>query len=326
MVDKASSTPRSPRILIVDDNPTNIELIRKQLHGNDYTFETAQNGVEALEKVKGWHPDLLLLDLMMPIMGGYEVCKTLKADKEYRFIPIIIITALTEMDDKLKAIDMGADDFLIKPINKLELATRVRSLLRVKTLYDDLDTSENILFSLARALEAKDPYTRGHSERVARYCRKLAQALRLPEPEQEAIWRGGLLHDIGKIGIQEAILHKSGPLTAEEMAHIRTHPEKGYDICCSLKSLSPALTVIRNHHERFDGCGHPDSLGSEEIPLLARIASIADAFDAMTTDRPYRKAMTFEEALGILDREKDHGQWDTRLVVEFTKVLRNGLG
>src|SRR3989338_6594047 len=171
-----------PRVLIVDDNPTNIDLIKKQLHASGYDFESALNGVEALEKTRGWNPDLILLDLMMPVMWGYEVCKTLKSDKNYRFIPIIVITALSEMDDKLKAIDMGADDFLIKPFNKVELATRIRSLLRVKALYDDLDSSENILFTLARALEAKDRYTRGHSERVARYCRKLAQAIGLSEP------------------------------------------------------------------------------------------------------------------------------------------------
>lgn len=315
----------APRILIVDDNLTNIELIRRQLHGNDYEFESAQNGMEALDKVRSWNPDLILLDLMMPVMGGFEVCKTIKADKEYRFIPVIVVTALSEIDDKLKAIEMGADDFLIKPFNKVELATRIRSLLRVKALYDDLDSSENILFSLARALEAKDRYTRGHSERVARYCRMLATKIGLSEYEQEMIWRGGLLHDIGKIGVSESILHKPGPLTSEEMAHVRTHPQKGYEICCPLKSLTASLPVIKNHHERFDGCGHPDHLSDEKIPILARITSIADAFDAMTTDRPYRKAMTHTEALSILDHERGYGQWDPRLVLEFFKIFRNGL-
>jgi putative two-component system response regulator len=315
---------RHPRILIVDDNTTNIDLIKKQLHGNDYDFESAVNGVEALEKIRKWHPDLILLDLMMPGMSGYEVCKILKADKDLRFIPVIVVTALSEMEDKLKAIDLGADEFLIKPFNKLELATRIRSLLRVKALYDDLDTSENVLFSLAQAIEAKDRYTRGHSERVARYSRKLAQAIGLSELEQEQIWRGGLLHDIGKIGINEVILHKSGPLTPEEMDHIRTHPQKGYDICCRLKSLNPSLTVIKNHHERFDGCGHPDRLECDRIPLFARITAIADSFDAMTTDRPYRKGMRFAEAVQIFEREKDSGQWDPKLIDDFVRLVKNG--
>ncbi|HSA59543.1 MAG TPA: HD domain-containing phosphohydrolase [bacterium] len=315
---------RNPRLLVVDDNKTNIELIKKQLHGQSYLFEEATNGHEALEKIRSWRPDLILLDLMMPGMSGYEVCKTVKGDKDLRFIPVIVITALSELEDKLKAIDMGADDFLIKPFNKLELATRIRSLLRLKALYDDLDTSENILFSLARALEAKDRYTRGHSERVARFSRLLAKTIGLPEHEQEHIWRGGLLHDIGKIGIAEAVLHKAGPLTPEEMDHIRTHPQKGYEICSPLKSLTPSLTVIKNHHERFDGCGHPDRLECENIPLMARITSIADTFDAMTTDRPYRKGMKIGDAIQIFERERDSGQWDPKLVVEFVQLVKRG--
>lgn len=315
---------QAPRILVVDDNTTNIDLIKKQLSTFDYLFEDATNGYEALEKVRTWKPDLILLDLMMPGMSGYDVCKTIKNDKETRFIPVIVITALSELDDKLKAIDMGADDFLIKPFNKLELSTRIRSLLRLKALYNDLDTSENILFSLARALEAKDNYTRGHSERVARYSRLLAKSIGLPLNEQEQIWRGGLLHDIGKIGIREAILHKAGPLNSEEMEHIRTHPVKGYEICSPLKSLFPSLSVIKNHHERFDGCGHPDRLECENIPILARITSIVDSFDAMTTDRPYRKGMKIEESITIFEREGDSGQWDPRLLKEFIRVLKTG--
>lgn len=313
---------QNPRLLIVDDNTTNIGLIKKQLQGNSYDFESATNGLDALEKVRNWRPDLILLDLMMPGMSGYEVCKTIKEDKNLRFIPVIVVSALSELDDKLKAIDIGADDFLLKPFNKLELATRVRSLLRLKSLYDDLDHSEAILFSLAMALEAKDEYTRGHSERVARYSRMLAKAIGLNEIEQEHIWRGGLLHDIGKIGVKESVLHKPGPLTSEEMEHIMTHPAKGHDICSPLKTLAPLLSVIRNHHERFDGAGLPDKLSGENIPVMARITSIADSFDAMTTNRPYRKGIKFEQALKVMEREKNFGQWDPRLLDEFMRLIR----
>lgn len=315
---------RRPRLLVVDDITTNIDLIRKQLEGQGYDFETATNGHDALEKVRTCRPDVILLDLMMPGMSGYEVCRIIKTDKDLRFIPVIVITALSELEDKLKAINMGADDFLIKPFNRLELETRIRSLLRVKYLYDDLDSSESILFSLAQALEAKDNYTRGHSERVARYSKALAKAIGLSEPEQEHIRRGGLLHDIGKIGVSESILHKAGPLTPEEMEHIRTHPKKGYEICLPLKSLSASLSVIKSHHERFDGCGHPDHLECEKIPLMARITAIADTFDAMTTNRPYRKAMPFQEAIMILDQEKESGQWDSRLITEFVQLVKLG--
>lgn len=326
MVEIIPEFGRKPRILVADDNAANVDLIKMQLKNSGYELESSCDGADTLEKVKSFHPDLILLDLMMPVISGYDVCQTLKADKNFRFIPIIVVTALQELEDKLKAIDLGADDFLIKPFNRLELATRIRSLLRLKAAYDDLDTSENILLSLAQAIEAKDIYTRGHSERVARYSRQLAKAIGLSEREQNLLWRGGLLHDIGKIGVSEAILHKPGPLTSEEMDHVRTHPLKGFEICCNLKSLAPGLTVIKNHHERVDGNGHPDRLEGEKIPLFARIASIADSFDAMTTNRPYRKAMHPEEALKVFEKERDWGQWDPRLLDEFMKLVRNGVG
>lgn len=314
---------RPPRVLIVDDNQANVDLLRMQLRPYDYTLEIAYNGEEALEKVRAFHPDLILLDLMMPKMDGYEVCQILKNDKDTWFIPVIVVTALRELQDKLKAIEIGADDFLIKPYNKLELVTRVQSLLRLKELHDDLDTSESILFSLAQALEAKDNYTRGHSERVAKYSAALAEAIGLTPREVEIIRKGALLHDIGKIGIRESVLQKEGPLTAEEIEHVREHPVRGYEICCHLKSLSPTLSVIRNHHERYDGGGHPDNFLADEIPLPARIASIADSYDAMTTNRPYRKGMKPDVAIEIFIKEKDMGQWDPRLVDEFVKLIKS---
>lgn len=317
------SSDRHPRILIVDDNPANVELLKMQLKGLNYDLESAYDGVEGLEKVKNWSPDLILLDLMMPRMSGYEACKILKQDKNTRFIPVIIITALRELNDKLKAIEIGADDFLIKPYNKLELTTRIKSLLHMKELYDDLDSSENILFSLARALEAKDLYTRGHSERVALYALKMAKVVSLSERDQEFIRKGALLHDIGKIGVKEDILHKPGPLTPEERLHIQSHPQRGYEICKGLKSLQPSLSVIHNHHERFDGAGYPEKRKGEDIPLSGRIGAIVDSFDAMTTDRPYRKGMKFDEAIKILEKERNSGQWDPQLLDIFIKLIRS---
>ncbi len=316
---------RKARILIVDDNRANVELFKMQLKTFDYETEVAYNGEEALERVRTFGPDLILLDLMMPKIDGYEVCRILKSDKNTWFIPVIIVTALRELQDKLKAIEIGADDFLIKPYNKLELITRVKSLLRLKELHDDLDTSENILFSLAQALEAKDNYTRGHSERVAKYSVDMAKALGLSLREQETIRRGALLHDIGKIGIRESVLNKPGALTENELEHVREHPVRGYEICCHLSSLSPTLSVIRNHHERFDGGGYPDRQEGEKITLPARIASVVDAYDAMTTDRPYRKGIKPREALEVFEKERDLGQWDPRLVNEFVKLLRTKL-
>lgn len=312
---------RQPKILIVDDNPGNVELLKSQLKPYPYALDSAHDGEEALHKIHKKPPDLILLDLMMPRISGFEICQRIKNDPSTQFIPIIVITALTEPSDKLKAIELGADDFLVKPINRLELTTRIKSLMRMKLLHDDLDTSENILFSLAEALEAKDFYTRGHSERVAKIAVNIAHKLKFDEREIESMRKGGLLHDIGKIGVKESILLKPGKLTDEEMAHIRTHPTRGYDICGPLKSLEPCLTIIRSHHERMDGQGYPDGLSGEAIPLAARITAVADAFDAMTTDRPYRKGMEIDTALAIFENEINSGQWDPLCVKMLFEVI-----
>ena len=251
---------RKPHILIVDDHKVNIELVKAQLKPYPYEIDSAQDGEEALAKIFTEKPDLVLLDLMMPKVSGYEVCRAIKQNKETRFIPVVIITALSELGDKIKAIELGADDFLVKPFNKLELTTRIRSLLNLKALHDDVDRSENILFSLVKALEAKDGYTKGHSERVALYATQLAGTLGIDAKEIEILRKGALLHDIGKIGVKEDVLLKPAVLTPEEMEHIKIHPSVGFDICKPLKSLSPCLCCIRSHHERVDGEGYPDHL------------------------------------------------------------------
>lgn len=319
----ASQTEPRRKVLIVDDNSTNVELISVQLKPFNYEVTKSYGGEEALEMIRKEPPDLILLDLMMPRMSGYEVCRILKTDPATRLIPIIIVTALRELDDKIKAIELGADDFLMKPFNKLELTTRVRSLLRMKELYDSLELSEAVVFTLAEALEAKDVYTRGHSERVAKYSILLGKQLGLKPAELEDLRRGALLHDIGKVGVKEAVLNKQDKLTQEEIAHIRTHPARGYEICKRLKSFKNVLPVIRNHHERWDGAGYPDGLKGEEIPLPARICFVTDAFDAMTSNRPYRKGMFPLQAADIFEREMHSGQWDPRILKPFIELVRN---
>lgn len=313
---------RNPSILIVDDNPTLTELLSSQLKPYKYNIDIAYDGEEALEKIRRSPPDLVLLDLMMPRISGFEICKRLKEGKDTRFIPIIVITALQEQSDKLKAIELGADDFLVKPINRLELVTRIKSLLRMKLLHDDLDTSESILFSLVQALEAKDFYTRGHSERVADIAVRLARRMEQAEIDIESVRKGSLLHDIGKIGVKESVLLKPGKLSEEEMSHVRMHPALGFEICQPLKSLEPCLPVIRSHHERMDGNGYPDGLKGEKISIMARIVSVADAFDAMTTDRPYRKGMAEGTALAIFKNEMASGQWDPECVKHFLQMMQ----
>ncbi len=317
---------KKPRILIVDDNTTNVELLAAQLKPYNYDLDKAYDGEEALKKIEFHAPDLILLDLMMPKLSGYEVCKKIKNDPKTQLIPVIVVTALKELDDKIKAIEMGADDFLMKPFNKLELITRVKSLLKLKQLYDDVDRSETIIFTLAEMLEAKDVYTRGHSERVAKYAVMLAQHIGLNTQDQEWIRRGALLHDVGKIGIRESILNKPEKLSQEELAHIRSHPARGCEICRTLKSLSPLLPIIRHHHERVDGLGYPDGIGGKDLSLGPRIVSIADAYDAMTSNRPYRRGIPPSEALKIFEKEKNSGQWDIELVNSFVKLIKQETG
>lgn len=313
-----------PTILIVDDNKVNVELIKAQLKPFNYNLTVAYDGEEALEKIADNPPDLVLLDLMMPRVSGYEVCKSIKQNRSTQFLPVIIITALQELDDKLKAIELGADDFLVKPFNKIELTTRIRSLLHMKSLHDDLEQTENIMFSLARALDAKDPYTMGHSDRVAKYATALAEAAQLPEKTIHYISRGSLVHDIGKIGISDTILSKTGRLTDEEMAQIRTHPVRGYEICAPLTSLKPCLPCIRSHHERWDGKGYPDGLAENEIPLMGQIVAIADSFDAMTSDRTYRDGKSAQQACEIFLSEESHGQWNPEFVKIFVQLIKSG--
>lgn len=317
---------KKPLVLIVDDNPTNVELLTAHLKPYGYRLDKAYDGEDALKRIEISPPDLVLLDLMMPKLSGYEVCQTIKNDPKTQFIPVIVITALKELHDKIRAIEMGADDFLMKPFNKVELITRVKSLLKLKELYDDVDRSETIIFTLAEMLEAKDVYTRGHSERVAKYSVMLAKHIGLSEQDQAWIHRGALLHDVGKIGIRESILNKPEKLSQEELAHIRSHPARGCEICRTLNSLAPALPIIRHHHERMDGLGYPDGIDDKDISIGPRIVAIADAYDAMTSNRPYRKGIPPGDALKIFEKERDQGQWDPKLVNEFVGLIRKEVG
>ncbi|MBI4211183.1 MAG: HD domain-containing protein, partial [Deltaproteobacteria bacterium] len=258
----------------------------------------------------------ILLDLMIPKFSGFEICRRIKRDPKTQFVPIIVTTPLTHQDDRLKAIQFGADDFLSSLASE-ELAPRIKFLLHMKFLHDDLDTSESILFSLVSALEAKDSFTKGHSERVSGLAADVGRYLSLSDREITALRKGGLLHDIGKIGVREDVLLKAEKLTDDEMNHIKTHPARGYEICAPLGSLSNCLPIIRSHHERVDGKGYPDGIEDRKIPLLAKITAVADAFDAMTHNRPYRKAMPEKQAIKIFAKEQRTGQWDPDIVQAF---------
>ena len=316
---------KQPTILVADDNEVNIHLIQAQLGNQGYQIAVAMDGQEALDQAYAIMPDLILLDVMMPKMDGYEVCHKLKNDYRTLFIPIVMLTALSDMQDKIKALEMGADDFITKPFNKLELRTRVKSLIRIKQLHDELENSADVIGAMILALEAKDTYTKGHSERVADLAVRLSQKIGLDESCQKRLHRAGLLHDIGKIGTSESILHKEDKLTEEEINHVKEHTEWGHKILSPLKSMAPLLNIVRSYHERCDGKGYPDGLTREQIPLEARVLAIADTYDSMTSDRPYRKGVPHDEVLRKMTEFKGTGQFDDEILTQFLEMMKEGV-
>src|SRR3989338_780365 len=242
-------------ILVVDDNRGNVELLEALLSSMGYNIFKAYNGEDALKMTEEVFPHVILLDIRMPGMDGYEVCKRLKEKDTTRFIPVIMVTALSGIDDKIKGIEAGADDFISKPIQKIELLARVKSLVRVKNLFGELEDARDVIFSLAIALEFNDPYTHGHSHRVSEKAVRLAGFLCLSQQEQNNIRDAGLLHDIGKIAVDKDVLNKPGVLNGKEYEHVKQHPAAGEKICSPLKFAKPSLPIIRSHHERFNGTG-----------------------------------------------------------------------
>ena len=316
--------PRKALILLVDDDPKNLKLLKAFFITSPYTILTASDGKEALDKVNKLDIDLVLLDVMMPGMNGFEVCRRLKTQEKTRLIPIILITALDDSDSRVKGIESGADDFISKPVNRIEILARVKSLVNNRMQNNRLTSIENVLFSLANAVEAKDPYTQGHTSRVATLAMTLGEKLGLGEPEIEALRIGGMLHDIGKIGIPEYILNKPGPLDSQEWELMKSHSDLGYKICRPLeKNLGLALDVIRYHHEKLDGSGYPEGLTADRISKVARIMAVVDIFDAMTSDRPYRAALSPAEAFEYLREEAGCQKLDSEVVEWFIQIFRS---
>jgi len=311
------------KILAVDDAQENLELIQALLSVVGYEVVTASNGEEALTMVEKESPDLILIDAMMPKMDGFEVCTLLKGKEETRLIPVVLVTPDQETEHKVKGFEAGVDDFLHWPINSVELLARVRSLVRTKRLNDQLVTVESTIIALATAIEAKDPYTQGHVDRVANYALALGKEMGLTPLELQLLRKAAILHDVGKIGVRESVLLKPGPLSEEELNHVKAHPVIGEKICRPLQQDRLILQVIRHHHERYDGNGYPDGLAGEDIPLAARVMAVVDAYDALTSDRPYRVRLSREEALQILKEEAGR-QFDPKIAMAFASMLEAG--
>jgi putative two-component system response regulator len=308
-------------VLVADDQPENLVLIRDILTSAHCRVITARNGKEALEKAFEHKPDLVLLDVVMPELNGYEVCRSLKTHQQTQLVPVVMITGLNDLGDKIRGIEAGADDFLNKPFNLAEFAARVRSLLRLKQITDELEYAETVLLSLALGVEAKDPNTIGHCERLSRYSVKLGERLGLDSSSLTALQRGGILHDIGKLGVPDAILLSPRSLTGDEWRVMREHTLIGERICQPLRSFGPVLPIIRYHHERWDGRGYPDGLKGDEAPITARILQVVDVFDALCSQRPYKPPFDVQAVLNQLHNEARQGWRDPELTYEFIRLV-----
>src|SRR6266436_2440858 len=314
--------PRFPaRILVVDDNEDIMVLMQELLSTRGYDVVAVPDAVHAEVEILRRPPDLILSDVIMPGKSGYELCRELKANPATRLIPFVLITGLSDRQDRLQGIESGADDFLNKPIFPEELFARVKSLLKLKEFTYELETAETVLCTLVLNVESRDPYTEGHCERLARNASNLGRHLGLDPESIVALRRGGYLHDLGKIAVPDEILKKGSNLTPEEWSVMKLHPVTGETICQPLKSLRLVLPIIRNHHEHSDGSGYPDGLRRAEIPLLARVLQVVDVYDALRTARPYKPALGHEQAAITMREEARAGFWDEELAAEFLSLL-----
>lgn len=311
-----------PKVLVVDDHAASRMTAVALLGMEGYEVIEAESGYAAVHLVNEQQPDLILLDVMMPEMDGFEVCQMLKQDEQTRLIPVIFITALNDRRSRIRGIEVGADDFLSKPFDRVELAARVKSLVRQKRLNEDLDHAEKALFSIARAIESRDPNTGDHCERLVNLGKTFGEYLGLNRYQIRDLMWGGYLHDIGKVGIPDSVLLKKGKLTADEWEVMRQHVLIGEKICQPLRSMRGVIPIIRSHHERWDGSGYPDGLKEDEIPFLAQVFQMIDIYDALTSERPYKRAFTPTEALSIMQEETDKGWRDKKLMQQFTEFIR----
>ncbi len=312
-------------VLIVDDDEKNRKLLKAMIKTLKYNIFLAESGESALVMIRRHEFDIILLDAMMPGINGFEVCKILKSSEETWQIPIIMVTALDDIDSKVRGIEAGADDFIVKPPRREEITARIKSLVRLRQINRNYTSIENVLLSLANAVEAKDSYTQGHTERVSILAEKLGRIMNLPEKDIISLRLGGILHDVGKIAVPIEILNKPGPLNDEEWKIMKTHTEIGYNICLPLaQTLGGALDIIRHHHEKMDGSSYPDGLSGDAISVNSRILSIVDIYDALTSERPYRESMDKENAISILKESASNNLLDKTIVDILIKLIQDG--
>ncbi|MBO9337661.1 MAG: response regulator [Chloroflexus sp.] len=331
-------------VLVIDDDPNVRDILSDLLKRERCVVHTAESGLSGIAAARAELPDLILLDVMMPDLDGFSVCRMLRDDPLTAEVPIIMITALDDRLSRLEGVKAGADEFLSKPVELSELRLRVRTMQRInryRRLIEERERAaaqerllteqarqaaqavaeayDQTLIGWSRALDLRDKETEGHSQRVAQLTLAVAQALNIPPEEQNNMWRGAMLHDIGKIGVPDSILHKPGPLTEEEWEIMRCHTTYAYELLSPIAYLRPAIDIPYCHHEKWDGTGYPRGLRGEQIPLAARIFALVDVWDALTNDRPYRKAWSREQAYQYICEQKGK-HFDPNLVDLFLSI------
>lgn len=323
-MESADRPAKRPTVLVVDDETSVTAVFARLLSREGYAVAIAHDGPSALVTVAHHPPDVILLDVMMPGLNGFELCRRLKRDPQTRLTPIVLVTALSAREQRIEGLEAGADDFLSKPVDTQELLARVRSLIRTKRYTDDLDSAAAIIMTLAQMIEGRDEHTEGHCYRLANYATALGRHLGLNTEELQALYRGGFLHDIGMLAIPDPVLRKAGPLEPEEYELIKSHTVIGDSLVSHLRSLQAVRPIIRHHHERFDGSGYPDGLQGDQIPLLAQIMGLVDVYDAITVHRPYQRAKSVEESLDLLRAQATRGWRRPDLVDAFVGLVESG--
>lgn len=316
---------KRPLVLIVDDEAANRTLVRKVLEPQGYDVDEAADGEEALASLATREPDLILLDLVMPKLDGYAVLRAVKTDPRTRLIPVVMLTSHDQLVEKIRAVQIGVDDYLVKPFNLAELTARVKSLVNLKRFTDELEHASKVVESFAECVESRDRYTGNHCKRLGAYGARVGRILGLGDDDIRILHLGGILHDIGKIAISDLILNKPGRLTPEEFGLMKSHAALGSNLLRPMRTLEKVYPLVRHHHEKLDGSGYPDGIGGAELSMLVRITSVVDVFDALHTRRSYKDAFPVEQCLAILREEALKGWWDRDVVEALAKAIGQGV-
>jgi putative two-component system response regulator len=320
--DTTATVPqRRATVLVVDDEAPSRQFLTRILEREGYVVKSATEGRTALQIINQTPPDVVILDVRLPEIDGFEVCRRVRVDARTRLIPIIMVTGYDAQAERVQGLSAGADDFLGKPFDNYELLARVRSLARMKRYTDDLDSASAILTTLAAMVESRYGYSGGHCYRMANYAAAVGRLLEATDTELQSLYRGAFLHDIGMLAISDAILQNPGPLSEDDYETVKSHPAVGDALCANLRSLQSVRPIVRWHHERVDGSGYPDGLRGDDIPLVAQIVGVVEMYEALTTPRPYQERFTPADALVLLHRHADRGWLPARVVEAMGRVI-----